>query len=92
MHRAKYNSTNMSKSTDDIEKRISELLHAVMMTLHRYGIKTVPVGAMMRLVGVPNDVAQRHDSEYVEIDPSQSTDLGAIWRGDHKAPDGTYYH
>jgi hypothetical protein len=82
----------MSKSSQDTEQQLSQLLQAVMMTLYQYGVKTVSVGAMMRLAGVPNHVAKRHDDEYVEIDPSQATDFGQIWRGDHRAPDGTYYH
>lgn len=40
----------------------------VMLVLYANGITKVPVGALMRLLGVDNDEAATHDHEYMKLD------------------------
>ena len=40
----------------------------VMAVLYDIGIRQVHTGAMMRLLGVTNDVAAEYDDSYIELD------------------------
>ena len=78
---------------NDIEQRVHDVMLDLMITLNRHGITTLPVGAVMRIMGVPNEVASQHDDEYVE-----STDAldGVEKIGDLailvEVPPGTQFH
>ena len=79
----------MSISPDELEQHVTTIIYDVMDTLRRHGITQVPVGAIMRLVGVPDHVAKKHDGECIDLE----TDLSErIMGSDIKAPDGKFYH
>lgn len=78
----------------DIEQRVRDVMLDLMITLSRHGINTVPVGAVMRIMGVPNEVAEQHDDEYVESNEAVLEGLEEI--GDLsilvEVPPGTKFH
>ena len=53
---------------DLIHERIKNIMLDVMAVLYDNGIKTVHMGAMMRLLGVADTKAAEHDSEIIELD------------------------
>jgi hypothetical protein len=53
---------------DQLETAIRELLIDLCEVMHQRGYETVPVGAMMRMVGVGEDRARLHDGEYLALD------------------------
>lgn len=55
---------------DQLEHHIRELLIDICAVLYERGYEIVPVGAMMRLVGVAAERAQTHDQEYFSLDQS----------------------
>jgi len=58
---------------NQLEYAVRELIIDLCEVLHRNGYETVPVGAMMRLVGVSNEQAAKHDTEYFALDQDFST-------------------
>jgi hypothetical protein len=54
------------------EKQLEEQVHSIIIdlceVLYRHGYTMVPVGAMMRMIGVNPDKAADHDDEYFELD------------------------
>ena len=53
---------------DQLEHHIRELIIDICAVLYERGYDVVPVGAMMRLVGVGDDRARDHDQEYFALD------------------------
>lgn len=53
---------------DQLETHVREIIVDLCEVLWQRGYTIVPVGAMMRLVGVENERAARHDDEYFELD------------------------
>jgi hypothetical protein len=53
---------------DQLETAIRDLLIDLCEVMYQRGYTTVPVGAMMRLVGVGGERARRHDNEYLTLD------------------------
>ena len=56
----------------ELEYRVRSLVRNLLTVLLDNGISTVNVGGILRVLGVPNDVAQAHDLEYMEIANSES--------------------
>ena len=83
-------------STDqELEQTIGAVILDILITLNKHGIKSVSVGAVMRILGVPNSIAERHDDEYVESTDKLLQDN--ITYDDIKVqvetpPKGTVYH
>jgi len=48
---------------DDLEQAIQDFILDVCEVMHRRGYESAPVGAIMRLVGVPESTAREHDSQ-----------------------------
>ena len=42
-------------------------MYDILALLHHHGINQVSVGGIMRLLGVPADVAASHDNEYLHV-------------------------
>lgn len=60
---------NYSMLDDDkLEAVIRDLILDICEILHKNGLKSVPVGAMMRLVGVQGEDAAQHDNEFFMLD------------------------
>ena len=52
----------------DVDSSIRMTVLNLMVVLYDCGIEEVHVGAIMRLLGVPNEKAQQHDNERVVLD------------------------
>ena len=63
---------------DLIHNRIKNIMLDVMAVLYDNGIKTVHMGAMMRLLGVNDNKAAEHDSEIIEMDEKFGTMLAEL--------------
>ncbi len=63
---------------DLIHERIKNIMLDVMAVLYENGIKTVHMGAMMRLLGVADTKAAEHDSEIIELDEKFGTLLSQL--------------
>lgn len=53
---------------DQLQKRIKEIMVEIMIVLYEHGIKEAHMGAMMRLLGVDDESAAKHDDESVVLD------------------------
>jgi hypothetical protein len=53
---------------DKLEKALRDLLIDLCSVMYSRGYDVVPVGAMMRLVGVDEDRAKEHDDEWFHLD------------------------
>jgi hypothetical protein len=60
--------------------------------LYDNGIKKVQVGAMMRLLGVDDDKAAKHDNELLELDENFANMMAELNKGTIKVPDGATIH
>ena len=52
----------------NVEETVKVLIMEVMMVLYKYNIKEVHVGALMRLIGVSDEVAIESDLERIVLD------------------------
>ena len=48
---------------EELEQAIQDFILDVCEVMHRRGYESAPVGAIMRLVGVPESTAKAHDGE-----------------------------
>lgn len=46
---------------------VREIMIDILTVLHNHGIDTVSVGGIMRLLGVPSEIAASHDDEYLQV-------------------------
>jgi hypothetical protein len=53
---------------DQLQKRIKSIMMDIMIVLYDHGIKEAHMGAMMRLLGVDDESAAKHDDESVVLD------------------------
>ena len=53
---------------DQLEQTVRELIIDLCEVLYCKGYREVSIGAMMRLVGVGNDSASKHDNEFFSLD------------------------
>ena len=69
----------------DIEFKVRQIVKEIVLVLRHNGINTISIGGILRILGVPNEVAQMHDEEYMEIvdDDNQIDDI---------IPPGTTFH
>jgi hypothetical protein len=64
------------------ESAVRNLIFEICVLLHQHGIREVSVGAIMRLVGVPDHSAEKWDAELLDI----ASEL------DQQPPPGTVLH
>ena len=53
---------------EQLETALRELIMDICEVMYRRGYEAIPVGAVMRLVGVGDERAKMHDKEYLSID------------------------
>ena len=53
---------------EQLQTRIKEIMVDIMIVLYEHGIKEAHMGAMMRLLGVDDESAAKHDDESVVLD------------------------
>jgi hypothetical protein len=58
----------MLEQDEFLHERVKTIMLDVMAVLYDNGIKHVHMGAMMRLLGVPDAKAAEHDNEMIELD------------------------
>jgi len=51
-----------------LEEKVQDIIVDICKTLYFHGYREVPVGAMMRLIGVEDATAATHDGEYFRLD------------------------
>jgi hypothetical protein len=56
------------KDENDLEEAVHDLIVDVCEVLYEHGYRTVPIGAIMRLIGVDNKAAASHDQELFKLD------------------------
>ena len=59
---------NTMQEADPLYEYVRTVMMEVMAVLYANGQKTVHVGALMRLLGVPESSAAEHDDERIDID------------------------
>ena len=52
----------------NVEETVKVLIMEILMVLYKYNIKEVHVGALMRLIGVTDEVAIESDEERIVLD------------------------
>jgi hypothetical protein len=53
---------------DPLEQAVQDFILDVCEVMYRRGYDSAPIGAIMRLVGVPESAAKRHDNEHFMLD------------------------
>jgi hypothetical protein len=82
-------------SDDDVYDEVKAAMFDVLAVLYDHGITTVHVGAIMRLLGVRDEVAAQHDDERVELDEAWGERAEALNdnnNDDPEVPPGTVFH
>lgn len=57
-----------SPDLDHLDAAIRIAVYNLMLVLYEYGIEEIHMGGLMRILGVPNKLAQKHDDEVVVLD------------------------
>lgn len=85
---------NNMQDEDLLHDRIKHIMLDIMAVLYTNGIRTVHMGAMMRLLGVNDSKASEHDSEIVEMDEKFGNMLTELNKnvGQLEIPKGTTFH
>lgn len=52
-----------------------EIVRDILQVLGDHGIDTVHVGGILRILGVPNEIAAAHDQEYLVIQDELDSDI-----------------
>lgn len=84
---------NYNMSGQDFEDSLRSIILDVCEALYHNGYRVAPVGAIMRLIGVPEEKACLHDDDYFELDHEFAAELAAR-KGlvDLAVPPGTVIH
>jgi hypothetical protein len=53
---------------DSLNTTIKLAIYNLMLILYDYGIEEIHMGGLMRILGVKNSVAKKHDNELVVLD------------------------
>ena len=82
--------------TDDpgqLHEQIRNVMLDIMAILYRNNFKRVPMGAMMRLLGVDDSVAAEHDQDVIELDEKFAEVLKELnTLAPIEIPQGTTFH
>jgi hypothetical protein len=70
--------------TDQLEHHVRETITEILEVLHSRGINQISVGGLLRIMGVPNHMATRHDLDYIEI--TDQVDLDALYINSRMPP------
>ena len=52
---------------DELDQEIRLIIMELMIILHKHGIKEVHMGALMRLIGVDDELAKECDQDRIEL-------------------------
>jgi hypothetical protein len=82
-----------TEDPDQLHEQIRSVMMDIMAVLYRNNFKTVRMGAMMRLLGVNDEVAAEHDQDVVELDEKFAEVLKELnTLGPIEIPQGTTFH
>lgn len=73
-----------------LTQRVHDLIMDLCLVMHGHGIKEVSVGALMRVVGVPDERANAHDGHYLELSTLSAGNTTSL--ENLIAPPGTTLH
>ena len=82
-------------STDPLYEYVRTVMVEVMAVLWANGQRQLHVGAMMRLLGVPEESASKHDEERIDIDENfaeLATELNIKYLMQSRVPAGATIH
>ena len=83
----------MLDSDEILRERIQTIMLEVMGVLYDNNITMVHMGAMMRLMGVPDHKAAEHDNELIELDEKFGTMLVELNKSiPQEVPKGAIIH
>jgi hypothetical protein len=83
----------MLDSDEILHERIQTIMLEVMGVLYDNNITMVHMGAMMRLLGVPDHKAAEHDNELIELDEKFGTMLMELNKSiPQEVPKGAIIH
>lgn len=78
---------------ENFEESLRSIILDICEVLYRNGFKTAHVGAIMRLIGVPEERAILHDDDYFELGQDFVDELAQRRGGqDLTVPPGTMIH
>jgi len=63
---------------DSTYDNIKNVMLDVMIVLYENGIREIHMGAMMRLLGVSDEIASDHDHEIMELDENFATMIAEL--------------
>jgi hypothetical protein len=73
----------------ELDNDINTAVLSLLMMLYSHGIKEAHMGGVMRLLGVSNDLAAKHDDRYIPLDEDFAKYVEAITE---PIPDGETIH
>lgn len=80
-------------SEDELEQALRDVIIDLCEVLYGHGYRQAPVGAIMRLIGVPEERAQQHDTEVFSLDEDFLEQLAKRKiMNDRRVPPGTQLH
>lgn len=74
-----------------LETAVRDIIIDICEVMYKRGYDAVPIGAMMRLVGVNSERAKKHDNEYLALDTEFQVMLESR-NPPTRAPKGTTLH
>jgi hypothetical protein len=83
------------QDTDPLYQYVRQVMIEIMAVLWANGQTTLHVGAVMRLLGVPEEAAKMHDDERLDIADSEQELMQALRMRsspDNQVPSGTTIH
>jgi hypothetical protein len=83
----------MNKSFENYEE-IRTVIYDILAVLAQHGFNTISLGSIMRMLGVPSELAEAHDDEYfhVTLDDITEDTSEDIEVDDITIPPGTTLH
>lgn len=66
---------------DDMDFFVRRSTTELMLALFKLGYQTVPVGAMMRIIGVDDEYAAEHDDQIISLDEDFAKYLQTVLDG-----------
>jgi len=84
---------NYCMEPDQLEQTLRDVIIDVCEVLYRHGYRSASVGAIMRLIGVPQERAQGHDDEVFKLDDDFLEELAQrrVMRSLDLPPDATLH-
>lgn len=78
---------------DPLEQAVQDFILDVCEVMYRRGFDSAPIGAIMRLIGVPESTAEKHDNEHFVLDEDfEKTILTRHHSVPQQAPQGVTLH